>query len=160
MFGIFKNKKKLVEIKFPVNGKCINIEEVPDEVFATKLVGDGVAFIPSEGFIYSPVDGEVVQLFPTKHAIAIRTIEGIELLIHIGIDTVHMNGEGFDYFVLENQRVKSGEKIMSFDLELVKNKAKSIISPMLITNMDLVSKIDFHYTEGQKGSTAMVIEIK
>jgi sugar PTS system EIIA component len=149
-----------MEIKFPMNGKCINIEEVPDKVFAMKMVGDGVAFIPYEGLIYSPVDGEIVQLFPTKHAIAIRTVEGIELLIHVGIDTVHMNGEGFEYFVLQNQNVKSGDKIMAFDIELVKDKATSTISPMLITNMDIVSKIDFQYEEGQRDSTAMIVELK
>lgn len=160
MFGIFKKRKQEVVIKFPVKGEAVNIEQVPDEVFATKMVGDGVGLIPLEGVVYAPVDGEIVQLFKSKHAVGIRTDEGLEILIHVGVDTVHMNGEGFEYYVAENQRVKAGEKLMTFDIELIKKKAKSAMIPMLITNMDKVEGIEFKYIIGKKEDDVMVVEMK
>lgn len=160
MFNIFKNKKKQLLIKFPLVGKAIDIAEVPDEVFASKMVGDGVAFEPYEGTAYSPVDGKVVQLFPSKHAVGIRTPEGIEILIHVGIDTVHMNGEGFEYLVKEDQDVKAGDRLMNFNLELIKQKAKSILIPMLITNMDAVKNLECIYGDGNLSMDSMVVEVK
>ncbi|MDI3310740.1 MAG: PTS glucose transporter subunit IIA [Thermoanaerobacterium sp.] len=135
-------KKKFVgeTIVSPFNGKLINIEDVPDPVFSGKMVGDGVAVEPKEGIVYSPVDGEVIQLFPTKHAIGIRSSGGLEILIHIGMDTVEMKGEGFESFVEEGQKVKAGDKLIMFDIDKIKEN-HPIISPVIITNMEVVEKI-------------------
>jgi len=139
MFNIFK-KKKYVDIYSPINGILLKIEDVPDPVFSRKMVGDGVALEPTEGIVYSPVNGTLIQLFPTKHALGIKTEEGLEILIHIGMDTVEMKGNGFESFVLEGEKVKIGNKLLKFDMELVK-KEHPLTSPIIITNMDIVDKI-------------------
>ncbi|ADD01748.1 MULTISPECIES: PTS sugar transporter subunit IIA [Thermoanaerobacter] len=139
MFNIFK-KKKYVDIYSPINGILLKIEDVPDPVFSQKMVGDGVALEPTEGIVYSPVNGTIIQLFPTKHALGLKTEEGLELLIHIGMDTVEMKGNGFESFVSEGEKVKVGDKLIKFDMELVK-KEHPLTSPIIITNMDIVDKI-------------------
>ncbi|EGD52715.1 PTS system IIA component, Glc family [Thermoanaerobacter thermohydrosulfuricus] len=139
MFNIFK-KKKYVDIYSPINGRLLKIEDVPDPVFSQKMVGDGVALEPKEGIVYSPVNGTIIQLFPTKHALGIKTEEGLEVLIHIGMDTVEMKGNGFESFVSEGEKVKVGDKLIKFDMELVK-KEHPLTSPIIITNMDIVDKI-------------------
>jgi PTS system glucose-specific IIA component len=139
MFNIFK-KKKYVDIYSPINGRLLKIEDVPDPVFSQKMVGDGVALEPKEGIVYSPVNGTIIQLFPTKHALGIKTEEGLEILIHIGMDTVEMKGNGFESFVSEGEKVKIGNKLLKFDMELVK-KEHPLTSPIIITNMDIVDKI-------------------
>lgn len=121
-------------VKSPLKGKAMDISEVPDKTFADKLLGDGIAIDPVDGVVVSPVDGEIVQLFRTNHAIGIRTNSNAEILIHVGIDTVKMNGEGFTPFVKIGDMVKAGDKLLEFDLELVKAKAKSTITPIVITN--------------------------
>ncbi len=135
-----KNKEevasKIEVVKSPIKGKVLNLDEVPDDVFATKMLGDGVAIEPEEGYVYSPIDGEVIQLFlPSKHAICIKGNSGVEVLIHIGLDTVSMKGEGFEAFVNTGDRVMCGQELIKFDLDKVKSNAKSIITPVIITNI-------------------------
>ena len=120
----------------PINGKIVPLEEVPDKTFANKLLGDGISIDPIDGVLVAPVDGQISLLFETKHAIAIETESGVEILLHIGIDTVKMNGEGFKSFVNTGDKVKAGDKLIEFDLELVKQKAKSPITAIVITNTD------------------------
>lgn len=120
----------------PVNGKVIPLEDVPDQTFADKLLGNGAAVDPIDGVVVSPVDGTIVHLFETKHAIAIKTESGMEILVHIGIDTVKMNGEGFEGFVKDGDVVKKGQKLVEFNLELVKEKAASPITMVIVTNSD------------------------
>lgn len=140
MFGIFKKNRNYVDIYSPFNGELIKIEDTQDPVFSEKMVGDGIAVEPAEGVVYSPVDGQVIQLFPTKHAIGIKTKEGLEILIHIGVDTVEMKGEGFESFVSEGQIVKVGDKLIDFSLDMIQ-KQHPATSPVVITNMDIVDKI-------------------
>lgn len=104
-------------------------------------MGDGMAIEPSEGILVSPVEGEIIQLFHTKHAIGIRSQTGMEILLHIGLETVAMNGEGFEAFVKEGDSVKPGDKLISFDLDLIKEKAASTITPIIITNGDIVESV-------------------
>ncbi len=144
MLKFFK-KKKTISIKAPVTGTCIELKEVPDEVFANKMVGDGVAIKPSNGLVLSPCDGEIMQIFPTKHAIGILSQDGIEILIHIGIDTVNLKGEGFDVLVNVGDKVTVGLPIMRVDLGNIESNAKSIISPIIITNMYKVEKIALNH---------------
>ncbi|MCX7884308.1 MAG: PTS glucose transporter subunit IIA [Caloramator sp.] len=159
MFNLFK-KKNSIELKSPVKGRAINIKDVPDEVFASGMLGNGIAIEPTEGIVYSPCDCEIVNMFPTKHAVGIKTKEGLEILIHIGIDTVEMKGEGFDSFVNIGDKVKAGDKLISFDLELVKSKAKSSITPIVITNMDLVESIEPFYGDCDSSKTVLKAFLK
>ena len=141
LFG-FGSKTNAEAIVAPLTGEVKNIEEVPDPVFAGRMMGDGVAIDPTEGVVVSPVDGEIVQLFHTKHAIGIKAKNGTEILIHVGLETVKMEGEGFEAHVAEGQAVKKGDKLISFDLELIREKAKSTITPIVITNTDAAESID------------------
>ncbi|MFT4412395.1 PTS glucose transporter subunit IIA [Fredinandcohnia humi] len=135
---LFGTKDKKTEETFfaPVTGKVLSLEEVPDPVFSQKMMGDGLAIDPSEGKVVSPVKGKIIQLFPTKHAIGIKTETGLEVLIHIGLETVSMKGEGFTAHISEGDNVDVGSPLVTFDLELVKEKAASTITPMVITNFD------------------------
>lgn len=123
------------------SGKTVPVEEVPDPVFSQKMLGDGVALIPEEGKIYSPVNGKIVSLIPSKHAYGIEAEEGAEVLIHIGLETVALNGEGFTCHVKEDQTVKAGDLLAEVDLELLKEKGYNTITPILITNMDDVREV-------------------
>jgi PTS system glucose-specific IIC component len=129
----------------PIEGEIINIDQTPDEVFSGKMLGDGFAVIPSDNKVYAPVDGELSVLFPTKHAAAITTEDGLEVLVHVGIDTVALNGEGFTAHVSQGDIVKKGDLLISFETEIIKGKAKSLISPVIITNMNSVSGIQIEY---------------
>jgi glucose-specific phosphotransferase system IIA component len=132
IFNEAENAKAI--IKAAVSGELIKLEDVPDYTFAKRLLGDGIAINPCEGIIYSPVDGKIAQLFSTNHAVAIVTDDGVEVLIHIGIDTVKMNGKGFKAFAVQGDIVKTGDKLIEFDIELIRKEAKSIITPIVITN--------------------------
>lgn len=141
MFNLFKKKTLTEEIYSPMVGKVINIEDVPDPVFKEKMVGDGLAIEPTEGTVYSPIDGTIIQIFPTKHAIGIKSQNGLEILVHIGMDTVEMKGEGFESFIEEGQNVKKGDKLITFDIDKIKDQ-HPLISPIIITNMNIVDSIE------------------
>ena len=119
----------------PLKGEIKPITEVPDQVFAGKMMGDGFAIVPSEGTIVSPVDGKIVNLFPTKHAIGILSDGGREILIHVGIDTVNLKGQGFETLVSENDRIVKGQPLLKVDLDYVKEHATSTITPIVFTNL-------------------------
>ncbi|MBU8907981.1 PTS sugar transporter subunit IIA [Desertibacillus haloalkaliphilus] len=159
---LFGKKEKQTEEKIlsPINGKVIEIEQVPDPTFAQKMMGEGVAIEPADGTVVSPVDGEIIQFFHTKHAIGIRSQTGLELLIHVGLETVAMNGEGFEGHVKEGDKVKVGDKLISCDLDLIKEKAASTITPVVITNSDIVEKLDKHHEEQAKSAQTTVMEVK
>ena len=117
---LFKSKDK--EILATQNGKAVSLSEVPDEAFSQKLLGDGIAIIPDSGDIFSPVSGVIASVFETLHAYAIRSSDGVGILVHIGIDTVELKGEGFETFVKKDQEVKSGDLIGRANLEFIKDK--------------------------------------
>ena len=125
----------------PAAGKAIPLEEVPDPVFAEKMMGDGTAIEPSEGILFAPADGRIEQVFPTGHAVGIKTENGAEILLHIGLETVGMKGEGFEAFVKTGDRVKKGQKLISFDLALIEAKAKSTVIPVIVTNMEAAETV-------------------
>ncbi|MDY0406830.1 PTS glucose transporter subunit IIA [Virgibacillus sp. 179-BFC.A HS] len=110
------------------------LEEVPDPVFSEKMMGEGIAIIPSDGTIISPVDGEVVQVPATKHAVGLVGKDGTEILIHIGLETVELKGEGFTPKVQTGDKVSAGQPIMEVDLNYVREHAKDIVTPIVITN--------------------------
>ncbi|MED4203901.1 glucose-specific PTS transporter subunit IIBC [Neobacillus mesonae] len=119
----------------PIKGEIKAISEVPDPVFAEKMMGDGFAIVPEEGMVVSPVDGKIVNLFPTKHAIGILSDSGREILIHVGLDTVNLKGEGFETLIEENAQVKQGQPLLKFDIAYIKEHAKSTITPIVFTNL-------------------------
>ena len=135
MFG-FKKKERIDELASPVNGKMIDLKEVPDKVFASEMMGPGVAFISNDGKIYSPCDGELITVFPTKHAIGIKASNGAEILIHFGLDTVQIEGKGFRQVAKEGQRLKKGDLILDVDIVFLQKKGYAIETPMVITNSD------------------------
>lgn len=119
----------------PIEGQIIPITDVEDPVFSQKMMGDGFAIIPTKGSVVSPVDGEILNVFPTKHAIGIKSVQGYEILIHVGLDTVKLNGEGFTALVKDGDKVSKGQEILKFDMEFIKNSAPSIVTPVIFTNL-------------------------
>ena len=142
LFDIFKKKEKtIVTIYSPMNGKVIELKEVPDEAFAQKIVGDGCAIEPDKGIICSPIDGQLMNIFPTNHAIIFETIDGLEMIIHFGIDTVKLDGKGFQK-LREPGPIKIGDEIIKYDLDDIKDGVPSTRSPIIINNMEKVEKIE------------------
>lgn len=140
--SLFKKKSKVEEIFSPLTGERIELEKVPDPVFSQKMMGDGFAVIPSEGKVTSPVIGEIIQVFPTKHAIGIKSKEGLEILIHVGLETVALKGEGFKVFVKEGQTINVGDPLLEFDIPFLINNNKEIVTPVIITNGEKVKAIE------------------
>nr|WP_243385407.1 glucose-specific PTS transporter subunit IIBC [Bacillus kexueae] len=120
----------------PLTGEILSITDVPDQVFSQKMMGDGIAIKPTDSTVVSPVDGKIVNVFPTKHAIGIQSTSGHEILIHIGIDTVNLKGEGFNVLVSEGQEVKKGDKLVEVDLDYIAKNATSTITPIVFTNLN------------------------
>lgn len=127
----------------PLTGSVVALEEVPDPVFSQRMAGDGLAIMPTEGLVVAPIAGKVAHLFPTNHAISLVSEQGLEILIHIGLDTVQLNGEGFQALVNIGDEVKAGDKLIRFDLERIQAAGYSPITPLLITNHDILEKITF-----------------
>lgn len=139
-----KIETRAVEIYSPLDGEAIPLEEVPDPVFAQKMMGDGLAIIPKNGNVVSPINGKVVQIFPTKHAVGLVSEEGLEILIHIGLETVELNGEGFEVEVNAGETVKVGDPLINVDLDYLEQKHKEIVTPIIITNMlDKVGDLEY-----------------
>ena len=135
MFSLFKKEEKKLELKAYLSGKAIGIGEVPDEVFSSKMMGDGLAIIPTTNVVRSPGNGEItVVMEESKHAVGIKFQNGGEALIHVGIDTVAMNGEGFELFVKPGDKVKEGQRLLKFDEELIKERGLLTYTMIVITN--------------------------
>lgn len=149
--GLFDNLfgKKGNEIASPVSGKAVALSEVPDPTFAEGILGQGVAVIPSEGKFYAPADGEITTLFPTGHAFAMATDKGVDLLVHIGLETVGLKGSAFTIHGKEDSRVKKGDLIIEADLEVIKAAGLNTITPVIVCNSD-----DFKAVEAKTGSVA------
>ena len=128
-------------ISSPVNGVAADLSEAPDEAFAGRMMGDGAVVTPSEAMVYAPDDGEVSFVFETKHAIGFQTASGLALLLHMGIDTVNLSGQGFDVLVKDGDQVKKGDPLMKLDVEFLKNHAPSLASPVLCTELTENQKI-------------------
>ena len=149
MFGFFKKNQveKEVLVFALVAGEIVPITQVNDPVFAGKMMGDGFAVIPANGVITSPVKGEVVNVFPTLHAIGIQTSGGLEVLVHMGIDTVELKGVPFETTVTVGQKVDENTVLSTVDLEALKAAGKNTAMMVLFTNMDKVDSISIA-TEG------------
>ncbi|HDF7189691.1 TPA: PTS transporter subunit IIABC [Staphylococcus aureus] len=133
----------------PLTGEATPLSEVPDQVFSEKMMGDGIAIKPSQGEVRAPFNGKIQMIFPTKHAIGLVSDSDLELLIHIGLDTVKLNGEGFTLHVEEGQEVKQGDLLINFDLDYIRNHAKSDITPIIVTQGN-ITNLDFK--QGEHGN--------
>jgi glucose-specific phosphotransferase system IIA component len=122
-----------VEVKSPIKGRVKKLETLNDGVFSKKIMGDGVTINPSENTIYAPINGKLVTVFPTGHAYGIQAKDGTNILIHIGIDTVNLNGEGFEILVKQGKKIKQGKPIAKVNFDLIKNKVPSIEVIVIVT---------------------------
>lgn len=153
MFNLFKKKgNPLLAI---ANGEVISIEKVEDAVFSQKLMGDGYGLVPTDNHIYSPCNGTIVQVFKTKHAVIIESTDGLELIVHVGLDTVELEGQGFDVKVTDGQEIKAGELLMIADFEYIKSQGKGITVPVVITNMDKIQSLTVNEGSVNHGDEAV-----
>lgn len=127
---------KLLELVAPASGDMLSLDNVPDEVFSSRAMGDGFAIEVSDSIIYAPVSGEIISVFPTKHAIAIHDNFGNEILVHIGLDTVNLEGEGFRLLVEAGDKIEQGQVIAEINIEQIKSKGYSLITPVIFTNLN------------------------
>jgi glucose-specific phosphotransferase system IIA component len=133
---------KNCDILAPVSGKVVDITEVPDKIFAGKMAGEGVAILAEGDVVIAPVEGVVSLIFESNHAIAISLDNGVELLIHVGIDTVELGGQGFTRLVEEGQKVKIGAPLLKIDRDFIIEKGYSMITPVIITNPQVLKKME------------------
>lgn len=133
---------KPMTVNAPLKGQAVQLSEVPDEVFASGALGQGGAIKPSDGKVYAPFDGEITAQFPTNHAIGLTSNEGVEVLIHCGLETVSLNGEGFTVHVQQGQSVKTGDLLLTMDLDYIRTHDLDTITPIIVTNTDQYHQVD------------------
>lgn len=140
MFGFLKRKKR--DVFAPVDGQLLDLGSVDDEVFSQRMAGDGVAILPVGEIFTAPIDGVVTKIFSTNHAYSVKSKQDLEVLVHIGLETVALKGEGFERLAQEGDAVKAGDPIIKADLNYIKAHAKDIITPILITDESKYEAID------------------
>lgn len=140
MFGFLKRKPR--EVRAPIDGMLIPIEEVNDEVFSSKMAGDGLAIMPIGDIFVSPIDGVITKIFSTNHAFSVKSKQDLEVMVHIGLETVALKGEGFERLANEGDEVKAGDPIIKADMDYIKAHAKDIVTPILITDESKYDAID------------------
>ena len=148
-----------IVISSPISGIAADLVTAPDEAFAQKMMGDGAVVTPEDPYVYAPEDGEVAFVFDTKHAIGFITESGISLLIHVGIDTVKLNGKGFEALVESGQEVKKGDPMLKLDLDYLSQNAPSIVSPVLCTELEDNQRIHL-LKEGQIKAGEPLFEVE
>ncbi|SMC22921.1 PTS system, D-glucosamine-specific IIA component [Clostridium acidisoli DSM 12555] len=152
MFEMFK-KKKDNDLYAPVTGETIKLENVPDKMFADKLMGDGIAFKFDGNMVCAPCDGEISMIANTLHAFGITAENGVEILVHIGLDTVNLKGNGFKAITKAGKKVKKGTPIIEIDKDIMKQNNVNLITPMIITNCNNfnidIEKGDMHVIAGE-----------
>ncbi len=145
-----------IEILSPVKGEVKNVTESTDQTFASKAMGDGIAVTVSEGKVVAPADGKISFVFPSKHAVGLMLKDGSSILIHCGIDTVNLNGEGFECFVAINQEVKQGDVLLTFDQDLIEKKGYST-ETMMVFELNEGRQVEMKYTGATKGEDVVAI---
>lgn len=144
----------------PIKGEIKDLSTVPDEMFSQRMMGEGVCIDPSEGVVYAPCDATVATIFKTNHAVALACDNGAEVLIHVGIDTVKMNGEGFKGLVKNGDRVKAGDRLIEFDLGLIKANAKSHLTPFVVTNSADLKEVKIVKSSGNADRNSTLIQVR
>ena len=140
IFGMFK--KKPIVLSAPVEGECVPLSRVPDPTFADEILGKGVATIPANGRVCAPADGEITTMFSTGHAFAMTTTEGVEVLVHVGLETVSLQGVPFTVHVQDGQKVKKGDLVLEADLDAIRKEGREIITPVVVCNPDAYGSIE------------------
>ena len=153
---ISDNKETIIYA--PVSGKVICREDIPDETFASGIMGEGVGIKPEEEIIVAPFDGEITSVVDTGHAVGLTSFDGVELLIHVGVDTVKMQGDGFQVFVTEGQKVKTGEKLLKFDRDKIRKAGYSDTTAVLVTTSDDYSSVKTVAENVKQKDTVIIIE--
>ncbi len=151
-----KGKDGKIALASPLKGKVLKLSEVKDEAFASGVLGQGAAVEPEEGVLYAPADGTVSALFPTGHAIGLTTQTGLELLMHVGMDTVQLDGKGFKAFVETGETVKQGQKLLEFDRKLISEARYSLVTPVLVTNSDDFEQVEITGDEKVKAGDLLL----
>jgi sugar PTS system EIIA component len=152
VFGWLKSKK--ISIFAPVNGEVVDLQNVPDEVFSARMAGDGVAIIPTSDIFVSPIDGTISKIFPTNHAFVVKNDE-LEVIVHIGIDTVNLNGKGFTRIANVGDKVSVGDKVIKVDLSFLETNAKSTITPIVVNS----SKVSIKH-KGETMQRNLIMEVE
>lgn len=147
-----------IPVAAPMTGKAVGLAQVPDKMFAEGILGKGIAIIPDEGIVKAPFQGQVKMIAPTKHAIGLISDRGVNVVIHIGIDTVNLQGKGFEVLVKEDQWVEKGEPLMKVDLDFIKENQLNPITPIIVTNSDeYVNVLDFPMDKAEAGTSEVLI---
>lgn len=136
MFGFLKKKNDGFMLGAVAKGKAVDLKEVNDPTFNSGMLGQGVAILPSEGRFYAPADGEIAMVFDTLHAVSMTSDNGVEILVHVGLDTVNLKGKGFKAHVQAGDHVKKGDLLLEADLNALKEAGYDIITPILVCNTD------------------------
>lgn len=152
-------KKKGITVAAPMNGKCVSIKEVSDPTFSEEILGKGAAILPADGKVYAPADGTVTTMFPTGHAFGMTTDDGAELLVHVGLDTVALKGDGFHIVGQEGQKVKKGDLMIEVDLQKVKDAGYDVITPVVVCNSSDYAEVN-QTAEGAVEAGDVILEIK
>ena len=147
---------KIKELLAAADGNAVPLERVPDEVFASKMLGGGFAVEPENGVFYSPADGVVESVTDTLHAYAIRTDDGLDLLVHIGVDTVDLKGKGFESMVRSGDRVRAGDVIAKADLTYIRSCGYPVVTPVVVSNFEDMKSCDVHLGPCLGGKSAVV----
>lgn len=158
----FGKKNKSTTLLMPFTGRVIPLEEVPDQVFSKKMVGDGFAIVPTETFsvLKSPCNGQLIQVFKTNHAVGITSEEGLELIVHVGIDTVELGGTGFERLIESPAALTPDTSILNISFDVLKAHGKSLVTPIIVTNMGVVKSIDVSYGTFKSGVPIAKITLK
>jgi PTS system glucose-specific IIA component len=155
MFGFLKRKPRVIHA--PIDGQLLDIESVDDEVFSQKMAGDGLAIYPIGDIFRAPIDGVISKIFSTNHAFSIKNSKDLEVLVHIGLETVALKGKGFERLAKEGDEVKIGDPIIKVDLNYIKANAKDIVTPILITDESKFDNIDKNDNVVKSGDAIMEV---
>lgn len=147
----FSKKKNIIELTAPLTGAAVALSEVPDEAFAQGIIGDGIAIQPSLGKLVAPCDGIVAHLIDTHHAIVVAHDSGVEVMMHIGVNTVALKGEGFQPVVKTGDKVSKGQTLIEFDMELIQSKGYPVITPVIMANAEVVKQLEKFSGQVQAG---------
>ncbi|WCH49477.1 N-acetylglucosamine-specific PTS transporter subunit IIBC [Lysinibacillus sp. OF-1] len=147
------------DFEMPMTGDLLPLSEVPDEAFSAGLMGPGFGIRPMDGTVYAPFDGEVVMIFPTKHAIGLKSDAGLEVLIHVGLDTVKLDGKGFDLFVTDGQKIQRGDMLLKADINQIKDQVPSVITPVVFTSL-MGQEITLGKSGYQRAGSTNIIAMK
>ncbi|WP_102272030.1 PTS sugar transporter subunit IIA [Cytobacillus massiliigabonensis] len=149
-------KKRRLQVFAPLEGEVFSLDQVPDPVFSKKMMGEGAAILPKKGGVHAPFEGTIILVAETKHAIGIRADDGTEVLIHVGLETVSLKGEGFQVLVKNGDLVSAGQLLMEVNWRAVGEKAKSLITPIVITNSGEREIQVNHINESKIGETVLM----